>query len=82
MLHVKLNGNIAENTMQANILPFYTPKTPRWGQYKFFLKMVMLHIKLKGKKCRPLCKFDLMHTPDLFGWVKTSDIEIVQISLF
>ena len=32
MLHVKLNGKEAENTMQANILPFYTPTTPRWGQ--------------------------------------------------
>ena len=24
---------------------------------------------------------DLMHTPDLFGWVKSSDIEIVQTSI-
>ena len=26
-------------------------------------------------------KFDLMHTPDLLGWVKGLDIEIVQISI-
>ena len=26
--------------------------------------------------------FDIMHTPDLLGWVKRSDIEIVQISIF
>ena len=25
--------------------------------------------------------FDLMHTPGLLGWVKRSDIEIVQISI-
>ena len=50
---------------------------PRWGQKN--LKKVMLHIKLKEKQCRTLCKFDLMHTPDLLGCVKRSDIEIVQI---
>ena len=82
-MHVKLNENEAENTLQANSLPFYTPMTPRWGQKVnsfFFLKKV--HIKLKGKKCRTLCKFEIMHTPDLYGWVKTSDIEIVQKSIF
>ena len=42
-------------------------------------KQVMMHIKLKNIK---LSKFDLMHTPDIFGWVKRSDIEIVQISIF
>ena len=42
----------------------------------------MLHIKLNGKKSKPLYKFDLMHTTDLLGWVKMSDIEIVQISIF
>ena len=26
--------NEAENTMQANIRPFYTPTTPGWGQVK------------------------------------------------
>ena len=25
--------------------------------------------------------FDIMHTPGLLGWVKMSDIEIVQISI-
>ena len=42
----------------------------------------MLLIKLKRKRCRTLCKFNLMHTPDILGWVKSSDIEIVQISIF
>ena len=37
-----------------------------------------MHIKLKEKKSRTLCKFDLMHTPDLLGWVKRSGIDIVQ----
>ena len=39
-----------------------------------------MHIKLKGKTCRTLCKFDLMHTPVILGWVKRSDF--VQISIF
>ena len=26
--------------------------------------------------------FDLAHTPDLWGWVERSDIEIVRISIF
>ena len=50
----------------------------------FFLKYmyVMSHIKLKGKTWRTLCKFDLMHTPEIMGWVKRTNIEIVQISIF
>ena len=53
------------------------------GQSIFFLKMVMLHIKLKGKKCRIASKmFELIHTPGLLGWIKRSDIKIVQISIF
>ena len=75
----KLNGNEAENTMLVNILPLYTPTAPRWGQKsKLFFSEVghdAYYIKLKGKTCRTLCKFDLMHTPD------RSDIEIVQISI-
>ena len=66
--------------MQANILPFYKPTTSRWGQKVktiYFLKEVMLHIKLKGEKCRTLCKFDLKHIPDLLGLVKRSDTETV-----
>ena len=38
------------------------PSTPRWGQEVktiFCLKVVMLPIKLKEKKCRTLCKLTL-----------------------
>ena len=77
----QINRNEVENTMQANILPFYTPTTPRWGQNIFLLKKVMFYIKFKGKKCRTLCKFDLMHNLDIFVWVKRSDIESVLISI-
>ena len=28
----QINGNEAENTMQANTLPFYTRVTPKWGR--------------------------------------------------
>ena len=38
--------------------------------------------KIKGNKYRKLCKIDIMHTPGHLGWVKRSDIEIVQISIF
>ena len=66
--------------MQINILPFYTPTAPRWDQnVKTFFSEVghdAYYIKLKGKTCRTLCKFDLMHTPD------RSDNEIVQISIY
>ena len=53
MLHVELNRNEAENTMHVNILPFYTPTAPRWGQkVKTFFSEVghdAYYIKLKGK---------------------------------
>ena len=45
------------------------------GQNFFFLKKVLLHITLSIKM------FDLMHAPDLLGWVKRSDMEIVHISI-
>ena len=57
--------------MQANFLPFYTSMTTGWGQKVktiFFLKKVMLHIKLKGSIKHYASKmFDLMHTPDPLG---------------
>ena len=84
MLHVKLNGNEEENTMQANILPFYTPTNPRLAQKvkSFFLEVDHAAYKIKGNTCRTLFKCDLLYTPDIYGWVKWSDMKIVQISLF
>ena len=65
--------------MKENILH---PQPLGWDEkvrYFSFLKPVVLHIKLKGKKCRPTCKQKLtLQTP--LPWVKRSDIEIVQIS--
>ena len=53
------------------------------SKHFFFLKKAMLHIKLQRSVEHYASKmFDLMHTPDLLGWVKRSDIEIVQISIF
>ena len=54
--------------MKANMLSLHTPTTPgvgSKGHFLFFLKVVMLHIKLKWKKCRPTCKVILLnlHTP-------------------
>ena len=61
--------------MQANGLPFYTPSIPVWGQNIFFRRRLccISHYAIK--------MFDLMHTPDILGWVKRSDIEIVQINI-
>ena len=44
----------------------------------------MLHIKLQEKSVEHNASktFDHMHTTDLFGWVKVSDIESVQIRIF
>ena len=53
-----INGNEAENTMKANIGPFYLLTTPGWEQRVqifFFLKNVVLHIKLKVKQYITLC---------------------------
>ena len=47
----RIKGNDACSNMVANILPVDTPSTPgvgSKGQNFFFLKVVMLHIKLKG----------------------------------
>ena len=47
----QIKGNGAQSTMKANMLPLHIP-TKR--SYFFpFLKVVMLHIKLNRKKCRP-----------------------------
>ena len=78
-----MKGNEVENTMQANNLHLYTSTYPQLGSkgQNIFLK-VLSHIKIKRKKCRSLCKSDLMQTPGLWDWVKRSDIESVQISIF
>ena len=50
---IKENG--IKSTMQARILSLQTPSTSRWGQKVntfFLLKIVILHIILKGKKNR------------------------------
>ena len=48
------------------------------GRNNFFLKVMY-----KERSLEHACKmFDLMHTSDLLDWVKRSDIEIVQISIF
>ena len=51
-------GNDACNNVVAIILPVDTPSTWGWGQncFFFFLKVVMLHIKLKRVEHRTPCK--------------------------
>ena len=58
----QIQGNRAYSTMKANILSLHTPTTPGLGSKGHifsFLKVAMLHIKLKWKKCRPICKVTL-----------------------
>ena len=49
--------------MKASMLSLHTHQLPLgWGQKVIFcslLKVVMLHIKVKWKKCRPRCKVTL-----------------------
>ena len=51
MLHIKLKGIEHRAPM--------TPGVGSKGQFCSFLKVVMLHIKVKWKKCRPTCKVRL-----------------------
>ena len=51
MLYIKKNLTKFCRNMVANILPTDTPLTPGWGQNVkpyIFVKVVMLHMKLKG----------------------------------
>ena len=66
---IKSNG--MSSTKEAHIISLHTPLTydvESKGQH-IFLNVVMLHIKLMGKKYRPTKKkknFDLTHTLDLW----------------
>ena len=67
----QIKGNDAYSNMVANILPAYTPSTPvvgSKGQYIFFWKIVMLHIKLKGMECREPCKQIFTTYNTLYPW--------------
>ena len=53
----QIKADDAGSNMVANILPTDTPSTQGWGQnvkLYHFLKLVMLHIKLKGIEHRAL----------------------------
>ena len=59
MLHTKLKGKKrrTHNMQEANVPPFTQPQSMGLGQKvkHFFLKVVMLRIKLNGNKFRTLC---------------------------
>ena len=48
----QIKGNVAKSSMQAHILSLHTPSTPWW---EILLKVVMLHIILKGVEPRAPC---------------------------
>ena len=53
----QIKADDAGSNMVANILPTDSPSTQRWGQkvkLYLFLKVVMLHIKLKGIEHRAI----------------------------
>ena len=54
----KIEGNYKCNNMQAHILSLHAPSIPGVGSKvkSFFLKVVMLHIKLIGMEQRTPCK--------------------------
>ena len=59
----QIKGNSAQSTVKANSAVI-THTNDLWGGVKrsfyfSFQKVVMLHIKLKWKKCRPTCKVTL-----------------------
>ena len=62
MLHIKLKG-IEHRAPWKQVCCHYTHQRPLgWGQkviFCSFLKVVMLHIRVKWKKCRPTCKVTL-----------------------
>ena len=70
--------------MQTNILPFIHPRPPDEAKRskQFFSEVGHVAYQIKGNTCRTLCKFDLMHTVDILGRIKRSDIKIVLISIF
>ena len=61
----QIKDNETQNNMQVNILPLHTSLTSGVGSkgknIYFFLKVVMLHIKLKRMKGRTLCKQIFCH---------------------
>ena len=68
-----IKGNEVYNKMLVNDLPLHTPWTPAVGSFLSFLKVVMLHITLRGMKHKRPCKelFCLLHTIDPWGGVKS-----------
>ena len=86
LLQIKLKGMKHRTPCKQIFCPVKRPQ-PLDGfkmfKHFFFLK-VMLHNKILEKMLKKYASkmFDLMHIFDLLDWVKRSDIEIVQISIF
>ena len=78
-------GNIAKSTMKENIQSFNIPLVPgvgSKGQIVSFLKVFMLYLKLKCKKCRPtIFNFTHTHITDLWILVDRSATKIVQVNI-
>ena len=74
----QIKGNDKCSNMQAHILSFHIPSTLGWGKMSklFFLKAVMLHIKLKEWKIEHHASTysKLTYTLDPWGGVKGQNI--------
>ena len=81
----QIKGNWAQSTMKANMLSLHTPTTPgveSKGHFFSFLKVVMLHIKLKWKKCRPTRQITLWIYTHLGFGLKVRYWNCVDVSIF
>ena len=87
MLLNKLSGMKHRTPCRQLFCPFIQPR-PLGGikyQNTFFWRWsccISILKKERSVEHYASTKFDLVHTPDLLGWVKRSDIETVQISIF
>ena len=76
-----IKGITNATTCKHIICPYIHPRPPRWGEKvkTFFLKVVILHIKLKGMELRASCNHILCpHTkPQHMGQVKRKKITTI-----
>ena len=73
--------------MQVHILSLYTPSTPGMGSkvITFFLKVVMLHIKLNGMEHKTLCKYRVFLTHSIDPLVESKSepffLKVVMVNM-
>ena len=78
-------GDLKKHRTCKQIFLSFTHPQPLDGvkRSKHFLSESPVAFQIKRKELEHFASkmFDLMHTPDLFGWVKRSGIEIARIGI-